>query len=285
MGTGLVISGKTVPVPGIDVTNYLDDPALRLDPGDCRQRTSRERSWVRLVVLHTTGGIPGGKDLRPQMIQPGLGKSTGGGQRIVASWTHDKKRPGGSHIVVDQDGTCYCCADLVDVAAYHAERANGCSVGIEVVQGHAKADLYQGQLERAAVLALWICRLMPVPIQWQVPRPYTGHPLVRFQLSLANDPVPLGNVTGIVGHRDLTATRGQGDPGDAMMMALVREGCEELDFASGEDIAVWKLRQQDLGLVGCDGVPGPRTAEILKKIGHPDGIWRLPAPPPAPPTA
>lgn len=275
MGTGLVISSKTVPVPGIDVTNYLDDPLLRLDPGDQRLRTSRERSWVRLVVCHTTGGIPGGKDLRPQTILPGLGKSTGGGQRVVASWTHDKQRPGGAHLVVDQDGHAYCCADLVDVAAYHAERANGCSVGIEIIQGHARAELYQGQLEASAVLALWVCRLMPVPIQWQVPRPYTGRPLVRFVESLAKDDVPLGNVTGIVGHRDLTANRGQGDPGDALMDELVRQGCEELDFAAGEDISVWKQRQRGLGLVGCDGVPGPRTAEALKRVGHPDGIWRL----------
>ena len=277
MSQGIVIEGQPVLVPGIPVANYLDDPGLKLAPGDQRMRTAREHSWVHLVVMHTTEGIPGGSDLRPQVIKPGLGKSTGGGDRVVASWTHDASRSGGAHLVVDQDGTCYCCADLATVATYHAEKANGCSVGIEVVQGHSEADLYQGQLDVAARLALAVCRLMPTAIQWQVPSPYRGGPISRFALSLERDLEPLSDVVGIVGHRDLTAKRGAGDPGDAVMEALVSAGCEVLDFARGEDLAVWKKRQESLGLVGCDGVPGPRTVEIMRRSGYPEGIWRLPS--------
>jgi len=274
MGTGLIIDGKSVLVPGIDVTNWRDDPRLRLAPGDLRQRSLRERTFVHLVVCHTTGGIPGGKDLRPQVIKPGLGAGTGGGDRVVASWTHDLSRPGGAHLVVDQDGRSYCCADLAAEAAYHAERANGCSVGIEVVQGHAEPDLYQGQLEAAAQLALAVCRIMPTPIQWQIPLPYAGKPIARFATSLAAGAIPLSDVVGIVGHRDLTASRGSGDPGDAMMAALEAAGCERLDFATAADLDVWKARQKSLGVWFADGVPGPQTVAALRGAGYQGGIWR-----------
>ena len=275
MGTGLVIDGCCVPIPGTDVTNYRDDPRLLLSSYDKRPRTAREVAWVHLVVCHTTGGIPGGSDMRPQLIKPGLGQPTGGGERVVASWTNDPGRPGGAHLVVDQDGRAYCCADLSRDAAYHAERANGVSVGVEVVQGHAEADLYQGQIEAAARLVLWVCRTMPVPIQWQVPTAYAGAPVDRFVRSLESDH-PLDDVVGVVGHRDLTAKRGSGDPGDAMMAALVAAGCEALDFASGADLAAWTDRQKRSGVWFADGVPGPQTVNALRAAGYADGIWMLP---------
>ena len=276
MGSGLILNGTRIPVPSMDVVNFLDDPRLRLAPYDVRQRTPKEKSWIHVVVMHTTGGIPGGKDLRPQVIKPGICQSTGGGQRIVASWTNDPNRPGGAHLVVDQDGRAYCCADLVTEAAYHAERANGCSVGIEVIQGHAEPDLYQGQLDAAAALALAVCRLMPVPIQWQIPAAYTGGPVPRFASSLAaSNSTPLADVVGLVGHRDLTANRGSGDPGDAMMDALAAAGCERFSFAGEEDLYTWKQRQKDLGVWFADGVAGPQTVAALRARGDVDGIWRL----------
>jgi hypothetical protein len=275
VGTGLVIGGERVPVPGVDVQNYLDEPRLRLGVGDRRGRTAAESRWVHLLVYHTTAGIPGGADKRPQLVRPGLGPSTGGGQRVVASWTHDEGRPGGAHLVVDQDGSAYCCADLLVEAAYHAKVANGCSVGIEVVQGREHADLYQGQLEVAARLGLWVCRLMPVPIQWQVPYAYEGGPSARFAISMLRHP-PLDDVVGIVGHRDLTTTRGEGDPGDAMMRALEDAGCERVDFSRGHDLIVWRERQVDLGMQVRTGVPSADTVAALRAAGHPDGVWRLP---------
>jgi hypothetical protein len=275
MGSGLIIDGQKVVVPGVDVTNYLDDPRLRLDPSDVRPRSDRERAWVHLVVMHTTGGIPGGKDLRPQEVCPGLGQSSGGGDRVVASWTNDKNRPGGAHLVMDFDGTAYCCADLLRDAAYHAEKANGCSVGIEVVQGHASAELYQGQVNAAAQLALWVCCLLPVPVQWQMPRSYGGGPVRRFASSLAARGPFLTDVVGIVGHRDLTASRGEGDPGDAVMRALFAAGCEQFDFGAGEDLSTWKDRQAELGIASPDGIPGSRTVEALRGASHPEGIWQL----------
>jgi hypothetical protein len=273
MGTGVIMGGRAVPVPGFDVVNYLDDPRLRLAAGDRRLRSPGERAWVHLFVKHTTGGIPGGKDLRPQLVLPGLGPSTGGGDRVVDSWTHDVQRPGGAHLVVDQDGRAYCCADLLLEAAYHARAANGVSVGVEDVQGHARADLYQGQLDASAALVVALCRMMPVPVQLQVPARYAGGPSRRLVLSQQRS-APLADVVGIVGHRDLTSERGAGDPGDASMAALVAAGCEAFDLDAGEDRVIWRMRQEKLGIASPDGIPGPATVEAIRRSGRPSGIWR-----------
>lgn len=273
MGTGLILEGRAVSVPGFQIENYIDNHHLTLASGDVRWRVSRERGWIHLIVMHTTGGIPGGKDLRPQKILPGFGPSTNAGERVVGSWTHDTNRPGGAHIIIDFDGKIYCCADLVTQAAYHAERANGCSVGIEVVQGH-KAELYEEQIKLAARFARTLCKLLPTPIQFQIPRAYEGKPLRRFVIGLQKD-IPLGDVVGIVGHRDLTYNRGEGDPGNAIMFALGALGAEVFDYERYEDIVVWKNRQAVLGLI-ADGVPGAATAAALKRNGNPTGIWRAP---------
>jgi hypothetical protein len=273
MGTGLILEGKAVSMPGFDIENFLDNPALALAPGDVRWRNARERHAIQLIVMHTTGGIPGGSDLRPQTLLPGFGPSSKAGERIVGSWTADTARPGGAHIIIDFDGRIYCCADLVTQAAYHAQAANGTSVGIEVVQGHGKAELYASQIAHAAKLALSLCALMPTAIQRQVPMAYNGHPIARFVASQQTG-TPLSDVVGIVGHRDLTAARGEGDPGDAIMDALETAGAERIDFAHYDDIAKWKQRQSLVGIEVPDGIPGPHTVAALKQAGRADGIWR-----------
>ena len=83
----------------------------------------------------------------------------------------------------------------------------------------------------------------------------------------------MDDVVGIVGHRDLTSNRGQGDPGDAIMSALWKVGCQRLSFECYEDIIVWKQRQAVLGVAYLDGIPGPHTVELLKRAGHKDGLW------------
>ena len=270
--TGVVLDGKVVQVPGFWVQNVLDNPMLKLADNDVRPRNLRERNWVHLIVMHSTGGIPGGSDLRHQVILPGLGPSTHAGERVVGSWTHDPNRPGGAHLIVDFDGKIYCCADLITQAAYHAQAANGPSVGIEVVQGHDQVQMYQGQIDVAARFAVALCGLMPVPIQRQIPTVYKGQPIPRFVTEQQAIP-SLGSVVGIVGHRDLTASRGLGDPGDAIMAALDVAGCERMDFGDYQDVAVWKQRQAALGLSVCDGIPGPATTKALAENNKPNGIW------------
>ena len=273
MGTGLVFDGKAVSMPDFDIENYLDNPALILAHGDVRWRSARERHAIQLIVMHTTGGIPGGSDLRPQTILPGFGPSSKAGERIVGAWTADTSRPGGAHLIVDFDGKIYCCADLITQAAYHAQAANGPSVGIEVVQGHGQAELYASQIEVAAKFVMQLCAFMPTAIQRQIPTVYNGHPIARFVTSQQTS-TPLSDVVGIVGHRDLTASRGAGDPGDAIMAALETAGAERLDFAHYEDIAIWKQRQSLVGITVPDGIPGPHTVAALKQAGRAGGIWR-----------
>jgi hypothetical protein len=272
MGTGLILDGRAVGVPGFDVQNFVDDPRLALAPYDARHRSFQERGWIHLIVVHTTGGIPGGSDHRQQVIRPGFGPSTCAGERVVESWTHDPGRPGGAHVVIDFDGKIYCCADLVTQAAYHAQLANGPSVGIEVVQGH-DAELYQSQLDLAARFVRILCGLMPTPIQFQIPAPYEGKPVNRFVVSQQKS-TSLADVVGVVGHRDLTSSRGEGDPGGALMDALAAAGAERFNFDCGEDIATWKCRQAVLGLPSPDGIPGPLTVAALRRSGRADGVWR-----------
>ena len=273
MGTGIVLAGQAVALPGFDVTNFLDDRKLKLAPGDVRMRSPHERAFVHLIVMHSTGGIPGGTDQRPQTIMPGFGPSTNGGERFVGSWSSDPSRPGGAHLIVDFDGKIYCCADLVTQAAYHAQLANGCSIGIEVVQGGEYAQMYAEQISVAAKLAVALCAVMPTPIQRQIPTAYSGHPIQRFVASQQTG-APLSDVVGIVGHRDLTANRGFGDPGDAIMDALEAAGCERLDFANYADISTWKNRQEQLGMAAPDGIPGPMTVAALRQSGYRDGLWQ-----------
>jgi hypothetical protein len=273
MGTGIVLAGQAALLAGLDISNFLDDPKLRLSPKDLRPRNPHERAFVHLVVMHSTLGIPGGTDLRRQTILPGFGPPTNAGERTVAMWASDPSRPAGAHLIVDFDGRIYCCADLVTEAAYHAQLANGCSIGIEIVQGLKSAEMYTEQLAVAADLATAICAAMPTPIQKQIPTPYLGHPIGRFVASQQTG-VPLADVVGIVGHRDLTATRGEGDPGNTIMEALAAQGCERFDFENHADIAVWKSRQTILGMANPDGIPGPMTVAALKSSGRSDGFWK-----------
>jgi hypothetical protein len=277
MPTGLVLDGVALAVPGFNVTNFLDNPKLRLSPNGYRIRSSRERAWVHLIVVHTTGGIPGGTDHRAQVIIPGFGPSTNAGERVVAMWKTGGK-PAGAHLLIDFDGKIYCCADLVTEAAFHAEHANGCSVGIEVVQGH-NAELYQAQIDLTARFIYALCAIMPVSVQRQIPKAYTDQPIPRFVTSQQQE-VPLANVVGIVGHRDLTASRGEGDPGNPIMNSLATVGCESFDFGSSVDLTTWKARQATLGIAKPDGVPGPQTVAALKAAGYPDGIWVRSSPSP-----
>lgn len=256
--TGLVIRGSRVPVPGRTVTNFLDDPRYSLKlPEDGK---AARRHPVQLVVLHTTKGIPGGKDRRPQDVRPGLGPNVDAELRCARFWSSSDLQSG-AHLVVDFDGTIGCLADCADVVAYHAKAMNARSVGIEIYQGSA-AELYAGQLE--AVCDLVDVLTMTFGIQRQIPDKYRG-PLARLTSGGAD-------VVGVVGHRDGDDNRGEGDPGNAIFEALAARKYERFNFAAGDDRAAWKERQARLG-VAADGIPGPATRHALAAAGHAGGLW------------
>src|SRR5262245_56406345 len=105
---GLVIRGAPEIVPGVTCMSWFDDKALRLGIGEDGARRVTN-TWIRAIVLHTTRGIPGGSDLRPQRILPGLGPSRNSA-RSVNSWWSTNGQSAGAHLVVDFDGTVACLA-------------------------------------------------------------------------------------------------------------------------------------------------------------------------------
>lgn len=262
---GIVIHGEIEEVPGLSVLSWHDEEALRLVKGeDCRRRYT---PWVRGIVLHTTKGVPGGRDKRPQQILPGRGPSKGRAFRVAWCWSMDN-RNAGAHLIVDFDGTVACLADLQSEAAFHAGEVNEVTIGIELYQGD-DAELYDGQLDCTVRLLDYLTRRFR--IQRQIQWPYHCGPVERMATGGRD-------VVGIYGHRDVTTNRGAGDPGDAIFEQLRAAGYEAFDFERGEDRVVWTQRQAHLNCeFGTDliedGLPGPKTTAALERAGKPYGLW------------
>jgi hypothetical protein len=258
VGTGFIINGIPETVTDLDCTNFLDVPELHLRKEDYRYR---QRSSILQVVLHTTKGIPGGADLRPQEIRPGFGPHVGAGELCNRWWSKDPT-PAGAHLVVDHDGQMYCLADLQRDAAQHASQANQTSIGVEIYQGR-DAELYEGQLDAVVKLCDWLTRRFQ--IQRQIPHRYLGP--VRRLLDNVDD------VVGVLGHRELSRARGAGDPGSRIFYRLGNAGYEPLDFDLSVDRDIWRRRQRDMNIEPADGIPGPKTAAALRLAGRRHGLW------------
>jgi hypothetical protein len=254
---GITIDGHDEQIHGITTRSFLEDPTLKLSPEDCRPRSGA----ITSIVLHTTKGIPGGKDKRRQEIRPGFGAPVGAGARAASCW-RDDGRAGGAHLVVDFDGSVTCHADLVRTTAYHAGAANARSIGIEIYQG-SRAELYAGQLEVVVALVDWLT--LRFGVQRAIPAGYLGGPIARLELGAVD-------FSGVFGHRDCSSNRGAGDPGDEVFRLLAAAGYERWDIEARQDVAAWKSRQQQLGLT-ADGVPGPRTRAALAAAGRRGGLW------------
>jgi peptidoglycan hydrolase-like protein with peptidoglycan-binding domain len=246
---GLVIGGALELVPGLTCSSWHDDPALRLKIGE-DGAPRHAGTWIRAVVLHTTRGIPGGKDQRPQKVLPGLGPARGTA-RATNQWWSTNGTCAGAHIVVDFDGSVSCLADLRNEMTYHATSVNPHTIGIEIAQG-SDAELWEGQLDAVVRLVDWLT--LRLGIQRQIPDRYRG-PLARLRAGGRD-------VCGIYGHRDQSAQRGAGDPGDAVFERLRTAGYEAFHLDVAEDLDTWKRRQGSLGL-RADGLPGPATCAAL----------------------
>lgn len=275
--SGLIVDGKEIEVPDVSVRNFKDEPklALRVGRSDGANDGGVRTKPVTLVVLHTTKGIPDANDKREQVIKPGLGPNTQAEDRTALYWATDPT-PSGAHIVVDHDGSAACLADLKTTCAYHAGQfeVNQRSVGIEIFQGNA-AEMYEGQLDVVRKIVDVITATFGV--QRQIPDRYPNNtPIPRLQKLGGRD------LFGVVGHRDVSDQRGKGDPGDAIMDVLAKNGYERFDFFSDQDKAVWKTRQEELlGLdaapyLDVDGIPGSQTNAALKSKGYQYGLWALP---------
>ncbi len=254
---GLIIGAAPESVPGLTCTSWHDNPKLRLHIGE-DGAPRPPGTWIRAIVLHTTRGIPGGTDLRPQKILPGLGPNRNTAVNTNSWWSTDG-RSAGAHLVVDFDGSVACLADLALEQTYHATSVNPHTIGIEIAQG-SDAELYEGQLDAVVVLVDWLTSRFQ--IQRQIPDRYRG-PVPRLE-SGGHD------VVGVYGHRDQTSARGFGDPGSAVFDRLSAR-YEAFDLLTGSDLSTWTRRQRALGIAG-DGLPGPTTFTALRAFQQAHGL-------------
>lgn len=252
--SGLVIRGREVDVPGLVIRDWHDQPRYRLKLGEDGRRCGERR--VLGIVCHTTKGIPGGSDHRSQVIHAGAGPD--GGEDACARWWSRSSAGAGAHLVVDRDGSVACFADLVHEVAYHAGSPNNSmTVGVECYQD-GDAGIWQATIDAWVILAGALCELLDLPKQ--IAWPYAGGPCLRLDKPGGRD------YRGVYGHRDCDRHRGLGDPGDALLWALVaRGGFEAFDVNEDEDLQAWRERQRQLNAAGwvppltVDGIPGPRT--------------------------
>lgn len=258
---GLLIAGRSVPVPGLDILPPA--PAgphwASLDPGDYRMR---QTSWVRQIILHTTKGI------WPQPILPGAGLP--GYAQVVADFWRGDPIHSAAHLVVDTDGKVACLADLAHVAAYHAEGSNDWSVGIEMYQV-AGGGVFEATIAATVKLVTALCDALGIPEQ--MPHRYVGEPLWRMEQGVGPLRKNLGgpDCVGVFGHRNNTGNRGRGDPGNAIFEQLAAIGFEQLDFELKQDLKVGADRQSYLvghgARIEIDGKVGPVSLAAARRQG------------------
>lgn len=258
----LILGGVAKEVPGLVTKNWRDDRTLSLKMGE-DGRTGRSKRKRRIRV-HTTCGIPGGRDQRPQLILPGYGEVGNAAENNARYWSGSSKSAG-AQLIVDRDGSVVQTCDLDDVA-FHVPGDNNETIGIEVVQRKSDASLHEGQLANAAVLVLWLCEQYGIQFQGQWPYDIDNE---RLHLQDGGGPV------GVFAHYHGDHNRGRGDCGAAMWDALAALGMECLDFRDPKKIeALWKARQRDLGVL-ADGDPGPATVAALRAAGYRSGLHAL----------
>lgn len=262
--SGLLIDGVRYDVPGVNVIGPGDEPWAVLDGHDGKPRTE----WVRQITIHTTKGI------HPQPLR--AGKGAGGRAKAVAAFWRGDANHSAAHLVVDNDGSILCLADLAKTQTYHATTVNPWSVGIEMYQ-EANGGIYEAVLDSTVALVMRLCDLMGIPFQGEA-RPYTSNGILQRLLHGGED------VVGVFGHRDNawdfkrnTSTRGRGDPGDAIFARLRASGMMVHHYDRqplGGDRVFWGDVQRALnrahGLrLNPDGVCGPATVAALRT----HGLW------------
>jgi hypothetical protein len=275
---GLLLDGKLVDVPGVTVIPPVTHggPAWNLLRSDdfCLRQCA-----PTIVCLHTTGG------LWPQPVIEAAARG-GHAREILEMWSGQDRRGGerqhsGASLVVDLDGVAFCAGDIVRTAAYHARAINGRSVGIEMCTmpdgAITRATLHATALIVAALThsAMPGSGLLAIPAL--IPsRRYPNAPLRRLEVGgVESDGLGL---CGVIGHRDQTAQRGFGDPGDAIWRELSALGFEAVDYDGGEDIERGKRRQAALNVLDAkhgntnsplvvDGVCGVASLAAMHRLG------------------
>jgi len=246
-------------------TIILDGRALALDVATAPFRqlahdVTPRRVPVRLIVVHTSTG---------ERVTSDTSASPSLAAEELREYFERSSRDASADFAVDRDSI----AQLNDPArnyTWHAGLANAPSLGIEmcVTAGgilDTQTLAHTVALIDALTAVLGIQRQTPVRGAEPDPRP-----LARLASSTPAREAP----SGVIGHRNaaLAGERGWYDPGSEIFRRLLAAGYDGFDYAQDEDLAVWKARQELVG-VPADGLPGESTRAALAARGAPCGIW------------
>jgi hypothetical protein len=200
-------------------------------------------------------------------LKPGAGPDTKVEVRIGRLWSTDG-RHAGAHLSIDHDLTVGCHADLLLDAAYAVGCANEVSISGELYQGRNN-EVYEDQLAVAVAVTDFVTAFFS--IQRQIPAPDHRDLIKRCTSGRGSR-----SIVGVFGHRNQTKNRGPGDPGDQIFEALEDAGYSVFDFNANEDVDHWRKVQKeelDYEIGEDDGIPGPQTADDLRFLGYPNGLW------------
>lgn len=260
-GTGLIVNGRKVTIPGVDVVNHLDAPQFAMSHEDGDTRAPGQR--ITLIVIHTTTGE------MPQFLKNGRGPVGDLAERNVRYWSTNAG-VASAHLVVDLDGSIVQIADVVRKVTFHAGAppVNHASIGIECAIGR-DGFLYQVQMESLIAVLDTLTRQPEI----DVPRQYAS----------GRWPIPnvAGVFRGIIAHRDVGG-RGEGDCGPVPYQFLNAARYDAVDVGAGAQQALWRGRQTLMNSVAAgqgwpqitvDGQLGPATWALSKRVKPPFGQW------------
>lgn len=211
MTEGLIIDGRRVPVPGVRVISWLDDPERcpRVTKG-----SARPASAATAVMLHASRGRSG-------VVVPGSRESDKAAKLVryqvrterAASWC----------ITIGSAGDVWQQCDAATFATWHATVANSWSVGLEMAQSADTPDLTQAQVDACVAVVRVLCDALRIPLQLPAVGGAPVNGVVRAWQSRKQGGEARA-VSGVLGHRNVTTSRGKGDPGDGVFLALLAAG-------------------------------------------------------------
>lgn len=212
---GLIVNGARVPVPGVSVVTWLDDPAR------CPVVTKgsrREASTVTAIVAHTSRGKRG--------VIEGASRVSGKAAKL-ARYQVRTARKASWHITIGAAGDVYQQADAATFSTWHATHANPWSVGIELAQDADTPNLTHAQVNAFVAVVKALCAALSIPTCVPIIASggvgeICGKPVRAWQSRKQGGEARA--VVGVIGHRNLTTSRGVGDPGDGVFVALLTAG-------------------------------------------------------------
>lgn len=261
MTHGLIIAGRRVPVPGVTVITWEDDPrvpkAVHGKPREAREVTGS--------VAHTSRGDEYVVDRDTSASTKGLAVA-----RYLGRRNDDQVS---AHISIAGSGIVYQMADLALWRANHAGTANGFTFGVEVAQDTNNPNLTRAQV--SAFVAVMTTAHEVMGLAKQIPMVAGAHVIKDVKAWLSRKSGGQQRAfSGCAGHRCTSASRGEWDPGNPLMEALRLAGfvgvtpeamtcgsnrCEDEDRPDGRDKA-------DAPVVARVAFPLPSWIDPAKEI-------------------